>query len=282
VTTLEQPAAGDQAPHHRPWWLLGGALAWAVVLVAAAVLSYHSDEPTVREQRSIAQAAPVVDRAAGELAAAADGADVVLEISNRRLTAGCRITSARDGARLERSLTIRTTDAAAPAVLDRIASRLPAGYRASVRHSDLGDVHRLRADAGEFVAITGAVTSPGVVGLTVKTGCRPPSPALRTGTEPRGTTVAPLVDGALALLGARATERLPDAAVPCPDGRRTAWTSRATGLGALGPGRSELVRGVVVIDTPTEIAVRFGSEGLRVQADGDRLSAVHTSGCPRR
>jgi hypothetical protein len=280
VTTLAQPT-GPEAPSRRRWWLLGGALVWAVALVAVAALSYHRDEPTVREQRSIAEAAPVVDRAAGELAAAADGADVVLEISNRRLAAGCRITSAWAGATLERSLTIRTADAAAPAVLDRIAERLPAGYRASVRHSDLGGVHRLRADAGEFVAISGAVTSPGVVGLTVKTGCRPPSPEFDARAEPRGTTVAPLVDGALALLGARATERLPDAAVPCPDGRRIAWTSRATGVGALGPRRSDLIRGVVVIDTPTEIAMRFGPEGLRVRADGDRLSAVHTSGCPR-
>jgi hypothetical protein len=207
------------------------AIGWAVALVLAGYLSARNDPPTVREQRSIAQAAPVVDRAAGELVAAA-GPDAVLEVSDRRLTSGCRLTAARPGATLERSVSIRTAAADGPAMVDRLAGRLPAGHQARARHS--GAIHQLRADAGEFVGISGGVTAPGVVTLTVSSGCRPPSPGFAVRVEPpSGRPVDQVPVRILAGLGASAVKPLAGTSVPCPGGG-ISETARATGRAAAG------------------------------------------------
>jgi hypothetical protein len=254
-----------------------------VALVAVSVLSYHRDEPSVREQRTIAQAAPVVDRAAGELVAAAMGTTAAIEISGRRLTTGCRLTAAWAGAELERAVTLRTTEANAPALLDRIADGLPAGYRAAVRHADLGDVHRLRADAGEFVAITGGVTSPGVVSLGVRTGCRPPSP----GFDPDGDEPLDIATGMARLnllyLRADGVEVTDVTLVPCPGGVGYFVGQTATGRGyGLGPLRRQVARRFrIVIDEPDHLAFIGGIDSVGVRAEDGLLTATSVEArCP--
>jgi hypothetical protein len=283
VTTLDEPPrTTEPAPPRRwRWWLLGGTVVWLVVLLGAAALSYHRDAPTVREQRTVAEASPVVDRAAGELVAAAWGEDATVEISRRRLVTGCRITPALDGGTLARSVTVRTVAANAPAVLDRIASGLPAGYDAAVRHNDIGGVHRLRADAGEFVAVNGAVTAPGVISLTVQTGCRPHSP----GYDPEAGEWSDRehAQGAKAfVIGERATdiEVLDVGIVPCPGGGLY-WSQTAAGRAAAPAQLREVVRRLpirLMVDTPDRIA--FSAEGRTVDvrsSEGRLVAAVTTT-----
>jgi hypothetical protein len=266
-------------------WLIVGTLVWAVALAGAAAWSYHRDAPTVREQRTIAEASPVVDRAAGALVAAAWRDDVTVEILSRRLVNGCRITPALDGATLARSITVRTVAANAPAVLDRIAGGLPAGYGAAVRHNDVGGVHRLRADAGEFVAVNGAITAPGVISLTVQTGCRPPSPgyAPEAGEDPPAERSAEMMLGGL---DAEEIEIESSAVVPCPDGR-PAITQRGSGRAEFAAARDLLLRvpaARVVADAPSRVAVRAARVSIEVTVDDDdprRLEVVATLGCLR-
>jgi hypothetical protein len=228
----------------------------------------------------------VVDRAVGELLAAGQGPDVVVEISARRLEPGCRLTASRDGATLERSVIVRTVVEAAPAVLDRIAERLPAGYHAGVWQDGGDTTRRLRADAGEFVAVAGHVTSAGVVTLLARTGCRPQSPGFDPGADPR--PVAGGRYGAESVLrGMRAgqIERHGTTAVRCPDGS-VAWTERASGRTVLGPVQRARLTGapgaVVVIDTAARLAVSAGSASVDAQMDGDRVGVVSTEGCRAR
>lgn len=283
----QQPPAGS-APGRRGIhgrWLAVGSAVWAVALVAVAVISFHRDPPTVREQRSIAQAAPVVDRAVGELVAAGQGADVALEITARRLEAGCRLTPSWTGATLERSLIVRVVSDAGPALLERVAERLPVAYRAAMRPNLDGTGDRLRADAGQFVAINGSVTAPGVVTLTARTGCRPQSPGFDPAADPRPAVGA---DGdartALARMRAVGIERQATVAVPCPTGGgRLAWTDRASGRAVLGPEQRAALTGragaVVVVDTAAQLAVSTGTTSVVVRVDGARLDAASTTAC---
>lgn len=287
--TSPSPVAGGGPRRGRGRILLiVGSTVWAVALLAAAVFSYHRDAPTVREQRTIAQAAPVIDRAVGELVAASEGVDVALEITPWRLTAGCRLTSSWTGATLERSLIVRTVEGAAPAVLDRVAERLPERYRAGLRRDGDGAARKLVADAGEFVRMTGAITSPGVVTLSAKSGCRPPSPEF----DPAATLLyerAPLPHADVALMAANAEDITNSGVtmVPCPTGMLPAVTEHATGTGALSPEERKFLAKpgmtTVITDTATEFAMTYGHGvvSLLVRDGNDRLESVMTRGCAR-
>ncbi|HEX6967405.1 MAG TPA: hypothetical protein VF174_01040, partial [Micromonosporaceae bacterium] len=190
-------AAGQRGgPARRRIWWISATLAWAVLLGTLAYLSVGRDEPTVREQRSLEAAVPVVRRALGDLITAA-GPETVVEVTAARVQEGCRLTLFWDGAALEQSVLFRTADP--DALLDRIADRLPSRYQAAVRRTD-GGQHMLRAEAGEFVGVKGHATGPDTVTVTAATGCRP------TGGAAPDSTVRTPVDAEpgrlLAALGA--------------------------------------------------------------------------------
>ncbi|MDG4791554.1 hypothetical protein O7626_37630 [Micromonospora sp. WMMD1102] len=270
------------APPRWRRWLFVGPVGWAVLLLALTAVSVYRDEPTVKEQRTVEQAGPVVDRALGQLVAAA-GPDVAVQIAERRVTDGCELTVVRDGASLDATVVMHAPDADVPALLDRIADRLPAAYRAVVRHSADGSVHALRADAGEFVAVDGGQAGPGVVELTVSTGCRPVSgePQIRS-----GPLLLPAAEpDPLRLLGALgATEPTPVGlvAAPCP-GQGTTWTARATGRGTpAGPLSAALPRpaGAVVVADGTEMyAYRSGPTSVLVESGAGQIRVAVSTGC---
>jgi len=164
--------AGAASCHHGPvkdfwrrrWWLPVGLAAWAVLLAALGVASHRDDEPTVREQRSLAQALPVVDEAVGRLVAGA-GDSAVPVILPRRIEHGCRITPMRDGAAATVTVNFYTDDGAG--LLRRIGASLPPAYRVDAMTGAVD------ADAGEFVAVRGRLPATGEVRFTVSTGCRP-------------------------------------------------------------------------------------------------------------
>ncbi|MBF9131760.1 hypothetical protein I0C86_22745 [Plantactinospora sp. S1510] len=264
-------------------WLVAGLVGWIVVLLAVTYVSVRRDEPTVREQRSIEQAGPVVDRTLGDLVAAA-GPDVVVELAERRLRTGCEITLFRSGAAIDAAITVRAPEAEAPEVLDRIASRLPAAYQAGVRHRSDGAADALRADAGQFVAVEGELVEPGVVRLTVQTGCRPTSGESEertTSSPPPPTEEDPV--RVLTALGATDLDPVDLIAVDCP-GQGTARTARSAGRGtSTGPPGAMLPRPVgtvVVTDTPEVYAYRTGAVSVVVESGDGRIRVATTTGCP--
>ncbi|TBL38290.1 hypothetical protein EYA84_09825, partial [Verrucosispora sp. SN26_14.1] len=64
VQTGYFPPAGPRPPAPGPrWprWLIVATVAWAVLLAGLTWRSARNDPPTVREQRTLAEAGPVVD-----------------------------------------------------------------------------------------------------------------------------------------------------------------------------------------------------------------------------
>ncbi|WBB66196.1 hypothetical protein [Micromonospora sp. WMMD812] len=267
------------APTRRRGWLLAATVAWALLLAALVWLSVRDDPPTVREQRSLAEAGPLVDRAVGELTAAA-GASAVLELTPPRVEPGCRVTPFADGASLRRGVEVAAPGDGERAVLERIAERLPAGWRAGVRMTTDGP--RLRADAGEFVAVEGRPTGDGRLRLTADTGCRPVGSGYAPATGPAGAEAAALAE-ALRALG-RLADAAPDlVTAPCPggglarsaraEGGAAAPTAAAT---ALGP----LANGGPVLDIPEAYAYRTGPVTVLADTGPSSPHVAATLPCP--
>lgn len=255
-------------------WLLVGTAVWAVLLAALTWWSVRTDEPTVREQRSIGQAAPVVDRAIGRLVAALDG--TAWAMTPAHAEKGCRVTPASEGTELTRGVDVLVAEGGERAVLDRVADALPESWRAGVRDGVDGPL--LRADAGEFVLVEGEVPAPGRVRFTAVTGCRPTDVEfadLLIGHPP-----GPALETALRALGRPVPDHAGRIAASCPGGAK-AWTQRAeagaepVSLDALAP----LAAGAVVVDTPEVYAYRPGADVVVADATGDQLQLTVSTGC---
>lgn len=278
----DPPGDGSGPRPARRHLLAAIAAGWAVLLVATAAVSVRRDEPTVREQRSLAQAVPVVDRATEDLIAAA-GPDVVVELSGRRVQDGCRITPWRSGADLESGVIFRALPADGASLLDRIAAGLPASYRAGTRRVPGEPAPRLRADAGEFVVIKGTVTEPGVVEVTLRTGCRPTPDDFEAEADLLlGLPIDDEPARALAVLGVTAPAPVERVSAACVGGG-AAHTARAAGV----PGRTMSLAealpapagAVVVTDLPERYAYRHGPLSLVVEALGDQVRVAATTVC---
>ena len=271
--------AGPAAPapaRSRRRWLLVATTAWAVLLAGLTWTSARNDPPTVREQRSLDQAGPLVDRAVGELARAA-GAAGLLELGPARIASGCRVTPFADGARLRREVGVLAPTGDEQAVLAGIAERLPASWRAGVGRGLGGP--ELRADAGEFVAVEGRPTVDGRLRLIVDTGCRPvgdgypPTPATAAGPETAALTAA-----------LRALDRPGDAApelvtAPCPGGGLARTVRSSVGPGpaaALAP----LAGNAPLLDQPPVYAYRAGDVTVLAEISPDATRLAATVGCP--
>ncbi|BCL14223.1 hypothetical protein [Micromonospora sagamiensis] len=281
VQTGYAPPSGPPSPPARGWprWLIVATLLWALLLAALTWLSVRDDGPTVREQRTLAEAGPVVDRAIGDLVAAA-GPDALVELAKPVVERGCRVTPFADGGTLERLVDVRVPGEEPRALLDRLAGALPDRYRAAVLLTREGS--RLRADAGEFVAVQGQETEEGTVRLTADSGCRP----LGSGYEPTPVTgadaEADAVAVALRVLG-RPSAGGPDlVAAPCPGGG-SARTARATA----GPGAptsaaavlAPLAAGAPLVDTPDLYAYRVGPVTVQVHLAADPLAVTASTPC---
>ncbi|WP_088960078.1 hypothetical protein [Micromonospora purpureochromogenes] len=265
---------GEPAPTRGwPRWLLAVTVLWAVLLGALTWWSVRHDPPTVREQRTLAEAGPVADRAVGRLVAATgDGA---WQLAAPRLDRGCRVTPMDDGASLARDLDVVVAEGGERALLEAVAGRLPADWRAGVHLGSDGP--RLRADAGDFVAVHGRVVTPGRVRLTVDTGCRPDDVAYATLLP--GYAGEPALDEALRALGRPAGTR-EQVVAPCPGGgvARTAWVAAGAAPASLA-GLKPLAAGRAVVDTPEVYAYRRGTALVLADATGEQVRVSASTGC---
>ncbi|MCX4389240.1 hypothetical protein OG777_20235 [Micromonospora peucetia] len=271
------PTGPDRPASARRWWrwLLAATVAWAVLLGALTWISVRDDPPTVREQRSLTEAGPVVDRAVGELVAAAgDTAVLTPPVVDR----GCRVTPFADGADLSRGVDVFVATGGERTLLEQVADRLPADWRAGVRATSDGP--RLRADAGEFVTVSGRVEGDGRVRLTVDTGCRPVGDGYAVPAIGAAGAEADALAEALRTLGGPAGPAPEPVAAPCPGGG-TARTVRSAGVPAPASPAAALapVARVPVLDGPQAYAYRRGPVTVVADLSGDRIVLSATTGC---
>ncbi|MGN9810635.1 hypothetical protein ACTMSW_14885 [Micromonospora sp. BQ11] len=275
-STGTEPSPPDRRRTRR---LVVASVLWAVLLAALTWYSVRTDPPTVREQRSLSDAGPVVDRAIGELAGAVGG-DLVLTLTPPEVERGCRVTPLSDGGTLLRGVTVVVPAGEERALLERVSGRLPADWRAGVRVTAEGP--RLRADAGEFVTVEGEVEREGRVRFTADTGCRPVGDGY---VEPAiGAGPGPDVDALVAALRAVGHPDQPvgdhDRA-SCPDGgvARTVRAEPVPAPPALGAALAPLSGGAPVVDDPEVYAYRVGTVGVIAERIDDRIRLSATDTC---
>jgi hypothetical protein len=289
-----RPPAGRSSQR----WIAIFTIVWGLVLLGGIVWSAFRGEATVREQTTVAQALPVVDRAAAELAAAAtaDGLAVVA-VSDFGRSGECSVTVLRDGVQYRRTVTALVAPGTEQVLLERVGARLPAAYRASVR---TGAAPRLVADAGFYVGVTGTVVAPGQIRFDFDTGrCRAEGdlPETRPGSaeKPSIGRAGRLATAAEVLLGqvGVAAQRWSTREIACPAGTLT--TVEAVGAeGALPPSllaQEEAVAGALdaflkparpgalIAATSELLAYQATDVGVGARAVNSRLVVTATSSC---
>nr|WP_231933690.1 hypothetical protein [Micromonospora coxensis] len=255
--------------------MLAVTVLWTVLLAGLTWWSVRTDTPTVREQRTLGQALPVVDRAVGQLVVAVgDGA---WAMTGRQVEEGCRVTPMDDGAELTRGVDVVVAEGGERGLLESVADRLPGDWRAGVRVSSEGP--RLRADAGEFVLVEGRVTTPGRVRFTVETGCRPLDEVALADLLP-GYPGEPALDEALRALGRPADDSVEQVVAACPGGgtARTRWVEAGPAPVSLA-GLKPLAAGAALVDTPEVYAWRRGPVVLLADATGEQVRLAASTGC---
>jgi len=274
------PTAPYQAPppsprRRLPRWVVPVAVGWAAVLLVLAYVSAGTSEPTVREQSPVDAARKNVSAAVANLVRA--GGTAVATVSEFTRVGDCSISAVRDGSTWNQTVLFYTADGVEPALLDRIATGLPAAYEARTRHSDGGSLHTLRADAGDFVGITGSVIGPGQVRLVVATGCRP-------GTVPPDgaeSTPQPPVDGVFTALGLTGRSWRTHE-VPCPSGGalRVVTAQSAPGVAPTLPSGLSTVGAAAVTARPELFAYRTGPTSVVAKLREGVLTVTSTMDCP--
>ncbi|WP_432984999.1 hypothetical protein [Dactylosporangium sp. CA-233914] len=257
-------------------WIVTGVVAWAVVVAGFALYSYSNDPPTAREQTTIADALPTVDGALGRIYAALDPAASVGVLGGyRRTEASCRVTSAREGTRFDRDLIVYVAPGSEGAVLDRVKAGLPTSFKANVGHN--ADASFFTADAGNFVAVRGSATEPGVLRFSADTGCRVQDAAVTEATPQSEAANRAPVQGVLDTLGKPATQWRTHR-LTCPAGGAL-WTVEAVTSGDGAAARATVPAASVVLDKPKLYAYRSGTAGVALRPEGDSLVVSSTAGC---
>jgi hypothetical protein len=273
-------------PAERSWkvplWLKIVTVVWIVALVTGAGWYALHGKPSVREQTTIGNARPVVDRAIVDVVAAAGGGPVVA-VSGFDRVKSCKITPVRSGAEFRRSVDLYTSPGSESAILHMIASGLPARYHA--RAGSSGQL-TLDADAGDYVAVDGSVPAPGLIRIAAGSGCRPDGGA-RVGepSPPAGSAPAAALAPVLDALGHPAVSYATVADLACPSGGSlrsvravlppgSAPASLATRLRTLAAGPAAANR--------TAYAFRSGAVDVVAVADptSHAVTVTATSRCP--
>ncbi|MEV6487167.1 hypothetical protein AB0M20_00815 [Actinoplanes sp. NPDC051633] len=219
------------------------------------------------EQRSIADALPVLEQATGAVYAAAFASeDRVVELGRLLVRPGCRLTPVRDGVEAVRDVVVHVSADGALEALREIAAALPKDYAAEADANSGGRRVGLQADAGGYVAIDArADAAAAMVRIEATTGCRPAADVHAPGpgeAEPPASLRA-----VLTALG-RPGERAAEVTVACPDGQE----GRAYSVEAV-PAPKDL--GVALRDVIGGATVVRGEQaGWAYRAGGDSIAVV--------
>jgi hypothetical protein len=266
----------------RRWWLVGIVVGWAIILTGLGLWSVRHDPPTVPEQRNIAQALPVLDRATGEMLAAAEGPGRVVTIGDVQFDHGCRLTPVRAGVEATRDVTVFVAADQAAGALEAVAKGLPADYRAQVAKGSGGARVGLHADAGAYVAIDAdTLADAQVVTLQASTGCRPTAATTGATAQPQAGDPPAVLTEVLKALGGSGEPTV--TAVGCPAGG-TAATYTVDGVALvpdLGHSLEPVTAGATVVGAdPDGWAFRTGSASIVVTALPTALRVMATTSCP--
>ena len=276
------PPPAEPRPRRR-WWLTAIVVAWALGLTGLAVWSVRNDPPTVPEQRDIAEALPVLQRATGFTLAAAEAPDRVVTLGALAFDRDCALTPVREGVEASREITVRVQAGQVPGALQDIARALPAGWAATARNNEARTRYGLRADAGEFVGVDTTTDADATAfTLLVSTGCRP----LADGVDldpvaGPATEVPPAFTTALRALAATA-EQATSTEVTCPSGgpARTVTVDDLTAPADLGRALRDAVAGAVVVQNePHAWAYRAGDVSVVVSDSEGRAQVTATTAC---
>jgi len=256
---------------------------WALVLTGLAVWSIRNDPPTVPEQRNIALALPVLQRATGEMLAAAQGPGRAVALGPLSLARGCRITPVRDGIEGTREVTVYVQADQARPVLDAIAAGFPDGYRARVAQSGNGSRLALQADAGGYVAVNAdTLADAQVFTLEASTGCRPIADTEKDSTDPAAGPPPAVLAAALKALGAAGPSSPATRTINCPRGGNasTYTVDNVPAPADLGGALEPAVNDATVLRAdPQGWAYRLGDDSVVVAEDGGRLQVSATTAC---
>jgi hypothetical protein len=264
----------------RRWWLTGLVAAWVIVVAALGWWSVRTDPPTVPEQRSIADALPVLERATGAVMAAAAGDDRAITLGALRVRRDCGVTPVRDGIEAVREVTVYVPAGRALPVLTEIAAGLPTGFRAEAGDSSGGRRVGMHADAGEFVAIDAAADAgTQVVRIEVTTGCRPLADGVDLSAADRPAPAPPVLARALAAVGGSGPARVRE--VACTGGfARTYTVDGVSAPSDLGRSLQSVVTGRTVLRAePDGWAYLVGSDSVVIERTGDTLRLSSTTSC---
>jgi hypothetical protein len=276
------PAVPPGRPKRRRW-LIAVVVAWVLVLAGLAVWSVRNDPPTVPEQRDIAQALPVLQRAAGAMLAAAEGPGRAVELGVLRLAQGCRITPVRHGIEGTRDVTVYVQADQARRVLDAIAAGLPDGYRARVAQSGNGSRIALEADAGGYVAVDAdTLADAQVFTLEASTGCRPLADTGPGSAVPSAGPPPTALTRALKALKTPTTGTPTARTIACPGGGNasTYTVDNVAAPADLGGVLQSAVHGATVVRAdPRGWAYRTGADSVVITEDGGRLQVNATTAC---
>jgi len=262
---------------------VGVVVAWIVAVAALGWWSVRTDPPTVPEQRDIADALPVLERATGALFAAATADDRAVVLGDLRVSRNCTVTPVRGGVEASRDITVYVQADQALKALEEIAARLPADFRAEAGASSGGRRVGLYADAGGFVAIDAAADSTTqVLQLRVSTGCRPSADDADLDSKlPSATQLPDSLRRALAALGSDdyvATVQ----EVACPDGGagRTYTVDGVPAPRNLGRSLEPVIEDATVVRAePAGWAYRTGTDSVVIVKDADSLRVSVTTAC---
>jgi hypothetical protein len=269
-------------PRRRPW-LIAIVVCWILAVVALGLWSVRRDPPTVPEQRDLATALPILERATGALLAAATGDGRAVVLGPLQLSRDCRLTPVWAGVEAIRDITLYVPAGRALPVLEQVAAALPAGYRAEAGASSGGRRVGLQADAGGFVAIDAAADAQAqVLTLRAYTGCRPAGDAATTEpAEQQATTAPAALRAALEALSAPSTPaRVRE--VTCPGGG-VARAYTVDGVPAprdLGRSLMPAVRGATVVRAESAAwAYRTGGDSVVITRVDAALRVTVTTAC---
>jgi hypothetical protein len=271
------PPPPPDPPWRAPRWLKITTVVWAVLLLVGGILYALHGRPSVREQTTIGNARPVVDRAIVDVVTAAGGAPVVAVSGFQRISS-CSITPVRSGVEYKRAVDLYVSPGSEAAVLDTIARGLPHNYGAS---AGTAGTLTFYADAGDYVAVTGTVAAPGQIRIQALTGCRPATGA--DAAEPPAPANSPQLAAmgpAVAALGAPPPSAVTVADLACPSGTMrtvqatlagSAPKSLATTLGQLSTAPAAA--------SPATFAYRNGPVDLVVHTHDGTVTITATTRC---